>query len=600
MAGRHSTSCVKASAAAILAVFAAAAAFSAPFRTIQRIWATEPAKIDAARAAYPGAFADGVIIATFSGLKIGPEEVRDFAKQKAFVEHLKEQGVEVQICVSSTIGHDDGWQMERDCPKMVGSNGKTAKAISCPRSAKFLDAMRMVFAGYAKLGPSVIWVDDDFRMPHHPPVDFGCFCGECLGRFAEESGLRMSREELKEAILSDGTKDGVRVRPVWRKFCSDALTELGAAIADAVHAVDDRIAIGFMCCNPGGLAYAPIDFKALIERTRNRNGVVWFRHGSGTYNDFTPYSTDGIVAKNVAIARNCAATEGPGVVNLTEEVTSPFNRRTKSMRMTFLEAALNIGLAGADGVTYDAIKPNLDEQLRSDAIVADIHRRRGELERMRSLIEGKRQIGVYPFFDTGIYLANGKAKSLYDLRLLGVEDWMPLLYIGVPFTFRENDASILLLSGKSARAIPGGKLEAWRKRGVIEDGAADAEVGSAGKTFVFGKGAWSRAVWARNESLRIKDALDGLAGGKMPSRVDTCVRLAQSVWESPDAKERVIFLFNLDFDDATDVRLTENGVFNAEFLEKDGSWKNLGSGSSFEIPAIPSWSTGIVRLKRAE
>ena len=583
---------------ALFASFAAGTTTATPFRTIQRIWAVEPEKIEAARAAYPGAFSDGVIIATFAGLKIGPEEVRDFDKQKAFVERMKAQGVDVEICVSSTIGHADSWQLVQDYPKMVGANGKTAAAIACPRSGKFKNCMRGVFAKYAKLGPSVIWFDDDFRMAHHPPVDFGCFCGECLARFAAESGVAMSREELKVAILSDAAAGGVRVRAAWRRFCQQSLTDLAGVIADAVHNVDDRIVIGFMCCNPAGLAYAAYDFKGLIDRSKNRDGAVWFRHGSGAYNDLMPYSNDGIVAKNIAIARNCAATEGPGVVNLTEEVTSPYNRRTKSMRMTFLEAALNVGLAGADGVTYDAIKPNLDEQLRDDAVVAFSHRWRGKLDRMRALIEGKRQIGVFPFYDPDIWLANGKAKSLYDMGVLGAEDWKPLLYIGVPFTFREKDASLLLLSGNSARAVPKDKLAAWRGRGVIEDGAAAAEVGSDGKTFVFGKGAWSNAVWARKESLEIKDALDRLVGGKMPSRVDTCVRLAQSVWESQDGKERVIFLFNLDFDNATDVRLTEDGAFRAERLAKDGSWTNLGTGDRFTLPPIPAWSVAVLRLTR--
>ena len=583
---------------AFFASFAAGTTTAAPFRTIQRIWAVEPEKIEAARAAYPGAFSDGVIIATFAGLKIGSEEVRDFAKQKAFVERMKAQGVEVQICVSSTIGHNDEWQQVRNYPKMVGANGKTASAVACPRSETFKDCMSGVFAKYAKLGPSVIWVDDDFRMPHHPPVDFGCFCDDCLAQFAKETGVVMQREEMKAALLSDAKADGVRVRAAWRKYCSRALTELGVAIADAVHEVDDKIVIGFMCCNPTGLAYAPIDFKSLIERTRNRDGAVWFRHGSGTYTDFTPYSNDSIVAKNVAIARYCAATEGPGVVNLTEEVTSPYNRRTKSLRITFLEAALNVGLAGADGVTYDAIKPNLDEQLRDDALVADIHRRRGELDRMRALVEGKRQIGVYPFYDSDVWLANGQAKSLYDMGVLGAEDWKPLIYIGVPFSFREQDASLLLLSGKSARAVPKETLAAWRGRGVIEDGAAAAEVGSDGKTFVFGKGAWNNAVWARKESLEIKDALDRLAGGRMPSRVDTCVRLAQSVWESPDKAERVVFLFNLDFDDAKDVELVEDGEFTCELLLPNGKWHALGRCEKFNLPRIPAWRACVLRLRR--
>ena len=581
-----------------LALVASFLAEATPFRTIQRIWAVSPEKIEAAMAQYPGAFSDGIIVATFAGLKIGPEEARDFEKQKAFVKLMKARGTEVQICISSSIGHRDDWTAGNDLPKMVGSDGKAAKTIACPRSAQCADYLRDLFRRYAEIGPTVIWIDDDFRMAHHPPVDFACFCDDCLARFGEEYGVKLARKDLKAAILADSHVDGVRVRAAWRKYSQKALVDVAGIVADAVHAVDDKIVIGFMCCNPEGQAYAAFDFKSIIERARNRDGVVWFRHGSGTYTDFTPYTDVNIVSKNIAIGRYCAATEGPGVVNLTEEVTCPYNRRTKSLRITFLEAALNVGFAGADGVTYDAIKPNLDEQLRDDAIIADIHRRRGELDRMRALIEGKRQLGVYPFYSPDIWLANGKAKSLYDMHVLGAEDWKPLLYIGVPFTFREKDASLLLLSGKSARAVPKDKLAAWRNRGVMEDGAAAAEVGRDGKTFVFGKGAWSNAVWVRSASLEIKDALDRLAGGRMPSRVDTCVRLAQSVWETPDGKERVIFLFNLDFDDATDVRLTEDGTFAAEALSRSGTWHKLGSGSAFAVPRIPAWSPAVIRMRR--
>jgi hypothetical protein len=217
---------------------------------------------------------------------------------------------------------------------------------------------------------------------------------------------------------------------------------------------------------------------------------------------------------------------------------------------------------------------------------------------MRALIEGKRQLGVYPFYSPDIWLANGKEKSLWNMQTLGTEDWKPLVYIGVPFTFREKDASLLLLSGASARAMPKEDLDAWRKRGVISDGAAANEVGKGGKTFVFGKGAWGKHVWGRKESLKIKDELDKLAGGRMPSRVDTCVRLAQSVWESPDGKERVVILFNLDFDDASDVKLTQNGTFAAEMLNADGSWTKLGKGDSFSLPTVTAWSTAVIRLRK--
>lgn len=577
-------------------------ASAAPFPQIQRLFATAPEKIEAAVKAYPDAFGDGLIIATFAGVTIGSEEVRDFATQKAFVERFQAQGVEVQICVSSTIGHSDAWTQVRDYPKMVGPDGRAAKAVACPRGAAFVAQMRDTFRRYAELHPRVIWIDDDFRMAHHSPVSFGCFCDGCLGGFNAATGLSLSRADLSKAILSDGVVGGRRVRRDWHAYARRALTDLAGEIAAAVHAVDDRIIIGFMCCNPS--VYAPFDFAGWTARARNRDGAVWFRHGSGAYTDLTPYAADGIIAKNVAIARNCAQTEGPGVLNLTEEVTCPYNRRTKSLRMTFLEAALSLGLAGADGVTYDAIKPNLDEQLRPDGIVADVHRRHTELVRMRGLVAGKRQIGVWPFFSPDTWLANGPASSFHAMGNLGTEAWQPLLYLGIPFTFREKDAGLLLLSGASARAVPADRLAAWRARGVVADAAAAAEVaktgaplGKDGKAFVYG-GNWGTSVWGRKESLEIKDALDRLAGGRLPSRVDTCVRLAQSTWESPDGRERVVFLFNLDYDDATDVNLTLDAPFTAHLLNPNGAWTSLGTGDAFAVPTVPAWSVAALRLRR--
>lgn len=194
-------------------------------------------------AQYPGAFSDGIIVATFAGLKIGPEEARDFEKQKAFIRRMKARGTEVQICISSSIGHKDEWATGNDLHKMVGSDGRAAKTVACPRSAAFAGFARDLFRRYAELGPTVIWTDDDFRMAHHPPVDFACFCDDCIARFGEEYGVKLARKGLKAAILADSYVDGIRVRAAWRKYSQKALVDFAGIVADAVHAVDDKIII---------------------------------------------------------------------------------------------------------------------------------------------------------------------------------------------------------------------------------------------------------------------------------------------------------------------------------------------------------------------
>lgn len=405
---------------------------------LHRILSVEPERIEQAIADYPEAFKDGFILAAFSPeMNPGPKECKDFATQKAFVERFQAKGVPVQIGMSSTIGHTDAWMREIKLPKMVGSKGQVAKAMACPRSAAFKADLAERFARYAALKPTVLWLDDDFRMPHHPPVDMACFCPDCVKAFTAKTGLKLDRVTLVLAILEDAVIDGVNVRDAFDAFATEALTELVKIVAEAVHKVDKSVALGFMAVNPSGLAYGERDLKAWRELGRNAKGEVWFRPGSGAYSDENPLGSDGIVAKNLEIARLVAATEGPGVVNAAEEVTCPYDRKSKSMRLTFFECALNIGLAGCDGTTYDAIKYNLAEQFGKGAIVDMLNTRRAELERMRELIVGKRQLGVAV---PPLGKKRGPVKAFYDLFSRDKKPLLAAFGSGVPLTFRTEHA----------------------------------------------------------------------------------------------------------------------------------------------------------------
>ena len=528
---------------------------------IHRVFCHKEDQIEAARRMYPHAFDHGLITMSFNQLKIGPSpEVRDFGNFCKFIELFKSRGVDMQIAVSTTIGHQDKWTFRGDYPMMVGADGTKARAMACPRSRKIREYVRKTYADYAALRPSVIWMDDDLRMHWHPAVDHPCFCEDCLKRFASEFGIDADRKRLARALLDDGTIDGKRVRVAWREYNRRALNDLVVTAEKAVHEVDRGISIGFMVCNynnPRGQYYTPPDFKSWIDIAGASGAKVWFRLGSGTYTDCTPYDDrHGFIFKNILIGRACAITEGDRVVNLAEEVTSPYIRRTKSMRLTFLEAVLNIGMAGVEGTIYDAIKPNLDEQLLPDSVVAEMNRRYPELDRMLSLVRGKRQLGAYPEPLPDPWLTSGKVESLRDACDPGPEKWVDLLYLGIPVTFRESNACARIENRE-----------------------------------------WPKAL-ARREGEEIKDSFDRLAGGRMPSRIDSILRIGQSVWESPDGKERVVFVYNFDFDDAKSVRLTENGRFAAERLNADGSWSALGTGDVFELKALPAWSAAVVRLVR--
>lgn len=552
-------------AASVVAMGVCTAGAGEPYSQIHRIFAAWPEKIEPALKANPGAFRDGIIIAAFpKELQRGPDFVKEFENQKAFCQRMQALGVKVQFAMSSTIGHADDYTSPSGRPVMVRSDGQSTKAMSCPRSDEFKAHVADLFARYAALHPEVIWWDDDFRMAGHAPADYACFCDGCVGKFNAVAGTSYDREALIRAVMADASVGDRKLRQVWRDFNRQALTDLVKISADAAHAVDPDVGIGFMVISleACGMMYATPDFQKWNEIARNRAGKVWYRHGSGAYVDWKP---ENIFFKNLEIARLCALSEGPGVVNWTEGVIVPFNRRAKSMKMTFLEAALNVGLAGAHGDTYDASKGNLDEQLKDSSIVPVMGRRRTELDLMRSLIVDKHQLGLLvPGLPDGVY-PDGPVKRFGDLYQPGDLGWRRLIYIGVPLTFRPEYAVCGLPKG-------------------INPGELD---------------------YAYCEKL--KDDLDRRCGGRMPSRVNSILRLGQSVWESSDGSERIVFLWNFDYDDATDVKLIENGTFSAEELiapvKPNGetgpfTWRPLGRGDTFDVPFVPAFSVKTIRLSQ--
>lgn len=70
------------------------------YRLIHRVFGIEAEKLEAAKEANSGVFGDGLILAAFNQLTIGPAEAKDFTNQCAFVKRMQGRGVDMQICIS--------------------------------------------------------------------------------------------------------------------------------------------------------------------------------------------------------------------------------------------------------------------------------------------------------------------------------------------------------------------------------------------------------------------------------------------------------------------------------------------------------------------
>lgn len=648
------------------------------FKCVQRVFPIEAERLEKAIKDYPNAFSGGLAVVTYNNVIIDDKDITDFNVYKTFFNHFKNLGIDMQVNLSATFGHGDDSQKIADYRKMVGHLGEKAKSVACPRDKAFKEYLQETIVRYAELKPSVFWIDDDFRISFHAPIKYACFCDDCLKEFAKITGKYFSREELVSLIVQDGEYNGQKIRKLWQDFNRKAIIDLAKIISDAVHKVDDKIIIGYMQVNPQITICEGLKYEDLIEVSKNVDGEVYFRMGSGFYSDIEPYD---IVHKNLAMARLAELSKSKKykVTNYSEEVTLPYGRRGKSMKMTFLESVMNIGVAGLNGVMDEGIKPNLVEQVKPNNILNEMHNRGEYLSYLKKLITGKKQLGVYPYFSTDLWQFADKTDSIAKMNEIYVSEWERLFEIGIPLTFDEESASVMLFAGKSVRAIDKALLDKWLKKGIFADGQASLElnditkenvtgvkafteervypymemgelfldhplngnstgykryniwhankkgyarlnangaeiltralseeeradglIGTAvyqnsygGKVATFSRGAWDNDIVCENKANQIKNVFDYLSNG-MPVRVESPLRVGVSAWE--DEKERIIFIYNVDFDDADEVLLNVDLLGEAEILNEDLSWEKVGKGKNVIIKNIPSFTAKIIRI----
>ncbi len=65
--------------------------------------------------------------------------------------------------------------------KMVGHNGTVADYCFCWNGKHFREYTYSYIKEYVKrIKLYCVWVDDDLRASNHNPVEYGCFCDECI------------------------------------------------------------------------------------------------------------------------------------------------------------------------------------------------------------------------------------------------------------------------------------------------------------------------------------------------------------------------------------------------------------------------------------
>lgn len=150
-----------------------------------------------------------------------------------------ERGLSVSLNPWIELGHLDRnrpLKPGQNFTTMVDYNGQQSEMVACP----FCENWRSYYGEFytyllRELEPEVVWVEDDFRLHNHAPLEYGgCFCEEHMRRYNEKLGKNYTREQFVERLFRQGDP---KVRKAWLDVNRAVMVDLAEYLGKLVYDV---------------------------------------------------------------------------------------------------------------------------------------------------------------------------------------------------------------------------------------------------------------------------------------------------------------------------------------------------------------------------
>lgn len=183
-------------------------------------------------------------------------------------EEIKKAGLTVSLNPWNCILHlDRGRKLKngQDFLLMVDKNGKECTCVACPAGENwknyYLDFITYLVS---ELKPDVFWLEDDFRLHNHAPLEYGgCFCEKHMQMYCEKLGENVSREQFVERMLRPGVPDPAR--KAWLDVSRETMAQLARDIGVAVRKGSPETEVGLMSSDPKAHGLEGRDWQAVME-----------------------------------------------------------------------------------------------------------------------------------------------------------------------------------------------------------------------------------------------------------------------------------------------------------------------------------------------
>lgn len=381
------------------------------------------------------------------------------------VEQAKALGYRAGINILSTMGHH-----EENLPNSLSGNytpvtdigGNICRGSFCPNDPQLQQYVRQIYQDVANARPDYIWVDDDVRLMGHMPVGLTCFCNHCLALFEKESGVKYTRDTLRTALTTGAPESIAALRKAWLAHNRATIARLLALIEQSVHAVNPKLALGFMT---GDRFFEGYDFDHWAEALAGTNQApVYWRPGGGFYEDS---STGGLAGKSHDIGRQIAWLP-PSVRLIESEIENfPYQRLKKAANITAVEAAAHMG-AGCTGAAFNVLSGNDEPLDEFEPLVARLRQTRAFYDLLARYLGRARPIGLFTAWNKD-QAAAGDFINNPGWAMGHLGQGAQVLEMGLPAAYHARGAAVTLLFPQSVAAMSLNEIRQALAGGIYTD-----------------------------------------------------------------------------------------------------------------------------------
>jgi len=266
---------------------------------------------------------------------------------------LREEGISVDLQLSNSIGHG-AYMACVDCSglvyegspvrQLVGHDGSVAEFCFCWNDETFRQYNKELIKYYiSEIKPGEFWIDDDLRATNHDPVNFGCFCENCIAKFNKKHRYTFDRESLINEFLHGN----INVRAQY-------IEQIRSDIASFTHELCQVVAkyspdtVVSLQNGPNG-HYTGYGYGHILDAMYNATGhAPNYRPGAGAYQDHNPNE---IIFKAYNLSRQCEMLPDY-VKGLYPEIESiPHNAMGKTMAGVAFESTVYLA-SGMTDLSY--------------------------------------------------------------------------------------------------------------------------------------------------------------------------------------------------------------------------------------------------------